>query len=182
MRRLIKLNILMFIMIVVAAPAARSAEEMVEVRLISDIDEGRGYCLDIAGGRGTDAPLDKGLQAHTCYDYTGGLLEDQSFDLALIEQGQFKIPYFDVCMSAEAIAINSAILLAPCENTDTQMFSLESNGNLIVQASPELCVTASSTEKREGRGGTPIHVMRPLSLQACSDDNSAYQAWTIFSL
>ncbi len=182
MSRAIKLNIMTFIMIVVAAPAVRSAEEIVEVRLVDDIDEVRGYCLDIAGGRGTNAPLDRGLQAHTCYDYTGSLLEDQSFNLELIDQGQFKIPYFDVCMSVAAIEVNSAILLAPCENIDTQKFSLKPNGNLIVQASPELCVTASSTEKSEGRGGTPVHVMRPLSLQACSDDNSAYQFWTIFSL
>ena len=79
--------------------------------LVADIDEERGYCPDIAGGRGADAPLDKGLQAHTCYDYTGGFLEDQSFDLELIDQGKFKIPYFDVCMSVAAIETNSAIVL-----------------------------------------------------------------------
>ncbi len=70
------------------SPAAY-ATELVEIKLIEPIDEARGYCLNIAGGRGTNAPLDKGLQAHTCYDYTGGLLEDQSFDAALIETGQF---------------------------------------------------------------------------------------------
>ncbi len=61
---------------------------------------------------GTDAPLDHGLQAHTCYDYTGGFLEEQSFDLVLIDQGKFKIPYFDVCMSVGAVETNSAVLLA----------------------------------------------------------------------
>lgn len=159
-----------------------STEELVEVKLIDDIDEPRGYCLDIAGGRGTKAPVEKGLQAHTCYDYTGGLLEDQSFDASLIQQGQFKIPYFDVCMTASSIEAGSAVMLATCESTDTQKFALEPNGNLILQAKPELCVTASSTEKKEGRGATPVHVMRPLSLQLCSEDNVAYQAWSIFSL
>ena len=47
-----------------------STEEVVEVKLIDNIDEPRGYCLDVAGGRGTKAPIEKGLQAHTCYDYT----------------------------------------------------------------------------------------------------------------
>lgn len=157
-------------------------EELVEIRLVDDIDEARGYCLDIAGGRGTDAPLDKGLQAHTCYDYTGGLLEDQSFDVALIEQGQFKINYFDVCMSAAAIETGSAILLDSCKSVDTQSFSLEPNGNLVAKANPELCITVSATEKKEGRGATPIHVMRPLSLQPCSEDSKAYQTWSKFSL
>ncbi len=159
-----------------------ATEELVEIKLLDDIDEPRGYCLDIAGGRGTKAPVEKGLQAHTCYDYTGELLEDQSFDASLIKQGQFKIPYFDVCMSASSTEVGSAVMLATCESTDTQQFSLEPNGNLILQAKPELCVTASSTEKKEGRGATPVHVMRPLSLQPCSKDNVAYQAWSIFKL
>jgi len=159
-----------------------SAETLVEVRLASNIDESRGYCLDIAGGRGTKAPLDKGLQAHTCYDYTGSLLEDQSFDADLIEQGLFRIPYFDVCMTASSTTSGAAIMLEPCESSDEQLFSLESNGNLILQANPDLCVTTSSTEKREGRGGTPVHVMRPLSLQPCSDENSDFQSWSVFSL
>lgn len=60
--------------------------------LSSNLDEARGYCLDIAGGKGANAPLDKGLQAHTCYHYTGGILEDQGFDAALISEGEFRIP------------------------------------------------------------------------------------------
>lgn len=165
-----------------AIPIAQSADDLVEIRLADDIDEDRGYCLDIAGGKGANAPVDKGLQAHTCYDYTGGLLEDQSFESALIENGQFKIPYFDVCMAASSVETGSSLALAACDGGDTQVFSLESNGHLILQANPELCVTVSSTEKREGRGGTPVHVMRPLSLQPCSEESQAYQAWSIFSL
>ena len=166
----------------ITSPAAQSAEGLVEVRLVDDIDESRGYCLDIAGGRGTDAPLDKGLQAHTCYDYTGALLEDQSFDPALIEQGQFKIPYFNVCMTASSAEAGASIMLASCEGADTQEFSLEPGGRLILNANPDLCVTASSTEKREGRGATPVHVMRPLSLQACAVENDAFQVWSLYSL
>lgn len=154
----------------------------VEIRLLDDVDEPRGYCLDIAGGRGTDAPPDRGLQAHTCYDYTGSLLEDQSFDAALVEKGQFRIPYFDVCMTVASIEIGSAITLAPCAGSDDQKFSLQADGRLSVQSKPELCVTVSSTSKREGRGGTPVHVMRPLSLQPCADESAAYQSWTIHGL
>jgi hypothetical protein len=162
--------------------ATAHASELVEIRLIDDIDEARGYCLDIAGGRGTSAPLDKGLQAHTCYDYTGGLLEDQSFEATLLEDGTFKIPYFDVCMSVPAIEPGAAITLSPCAAVETQMFSLKDNGNIVISGDTELCVTTSSTQKREGRGGTPVHVMRPLSLQPCSDEKKAYQAWTVFRI
>ena len=157
-------------------------EELVEIRLIDNVDEPRGYCLDIAGGRGRNAPLNRGLQAHTCYDYTGGLLEDQSFDAAQIAQGQFRIPYFDVCMSVLPVDIGSSVTLAPCDNTEAQTFSLQPNGQLTPKARMDLCVTVSRSDKREGRGGTPVHVMRPLSLQSCSDEQFAYQAWTVFSL
>jgi len=160
------------------------AEEasLVEVRLVDTIDEDRGYCLDIAGGKGANAPLDRGMQAHTCYDYTGSLLEDQSFDAALIKEGQFKIVYFDVCMTASAIEADASLELAACKEENTQQFSLEENGNLVVKEKPELCVTVNATEKREGRGSSPVHVMRPLSLQTCSADNAKYQTWEIFSL
>jgi len=167
---------------IVGTQAALVAGELTEIRLVNTIDESRGYCLDIAGGRGKDAPLDRGLQAHTCYDYTGSLLEDQSFDSLLIDKGEFKIPYFDVCMTASEIKKDSSIVLASCENTNKQVFSLKTNGNIVIKSDPSLCVTVNSTEKREGRGATPVHVMRPLSLQECSDDKKAYQTWDKFSL
>ena len=65
-----------------------------------------GGCCEVwvlaAGDKGASAPLDKGMQAHTCYDYTGGLLEDQSFDEALLNQRQFKIVYFLLAYSITA--------------------------------------------------------------------------------
>lgn len=163
--------------------AAQSADnELVEIKLVDDIDEARGYCLDIAGGRGAHAPLDRGLQAHTCYDYTGGLLEDQSFDAALIKQGQFKLPYFNVCMTASAIQVGASIELASCKHGSNQKFILQANGHMISEVNPELCVTVSRTQKREGRGGKPVHVMRPLSLQLCKKSESAYQRWSTYSI
>lgn len=161
---------------------ARSAENLVEVLLADELDEARGYCLDIAGGRGKNAPLDQGLQAHTCYHYTGGILEDQGFDAAHIDEGQFRIPYFDVCMSVSSVEAGAAISLDQCSTADTQKFTLKPDGQLIAQTDPELCVTISSTEKKEGRGGTPIHVMRPLSLQPCDDAVKAYQTWLLHSM
>lgn len=164
------------------AVQAQSAENLVEVQLADRLDDARGYCLDIAGGKGKNAPLDKGLQAHTCYNYTGGILEDQGFDEALIVKGEFRIPYFDVCMAVPSVEAGAPILLDSCDGTDAQKFSLKDSGQLVTQADPKLCVTVNSTEKREGRGGSPIHVMRPLSLQPCDDANKTYQTWSLFHL
>ncbi|MCV0428431.1 MAG: RICIN domain-containing protein [Roseibium sp.] len=159
-----------------------SAENLVEVLLTDKLDEERGYCLDIAGGQGKNAPLDRGLQAHTCYHYTGGILEDQGFDETLLSEGKFYIPYFDVCMTVPSVEAGAPVNLDKCTDSDTQKFLLEDNGQLVAQADPNLCVTVSQTEKREGRGGSPVHVMRPLSLQPCDNANKAYQAWSIYKL
>lgn len=181
MNKLLSISIISLGLFAGSIPAVQAAEKLVEIKLVDTIDEDRGYCLDIAGGKGENAPLDKGLQAHTCYDYTGDLLVDQSFDTELMKQGEFKIPYFDVCMTASSVAADSSIVLASCESNDSQKFTLQENGNLVAQAKPELCVTVSATEKKNGRGATPVHVMRPLSLQACSTDNKTYQTWTTFN-
>lgn len=161
---------------------AQAPEGTVEVMLASNLDDERGYCLDIAGGKGAQAPLDKGLQAHTCYHYTGTILEDQGFDKLLIANGKFLIPYFDVCMSVPAIEPGVGVSLSQCEDLDTQKFMLTESGQLIVQSNPELCVTVSSTEKREGRGGAPVHVMRPLSLEVCDNNKKNYQIWVLNQL
>lgn len=171
--------------VIVAMPLslqAASNSNTVEIMLSNTLDEDRGYCLDVAGGQGENAPLDKGLQAHTCYHYKGSILVDQGFDEALISEGKFKIPYFDVCMTATSVTLNSTIVLASCEQLDSQKFTLNTNGQIVTQTAPELCITVSSTEKREGRGSTPVHVMRPLSLQNCEEGKSDYQQWEINKL
>lgn len=162
--------------------ATRSMATLTEVVLSNELDEPRGYCLDIAGGKGANAKADRGLQAHTCYHYTGTILEDQGFDSALIEEGRFRIPYYDKCMSVASVAADTPISLEQCLDVDTQEFMLQSNGQLVTKADPSLCVTTSETEKREGRGGSPVHVMRPLSLQPCDDSRESYQRWTLKSL
>ena len=155
---------------------------VVEVMLVSNIDEARGYCLDIAGGKGANAPLDKGLQAHTCYNYSGEILEDQGFDPGAISSGQFRISYFDVCMSAPSFSEGAELSLAQCDQSDAQKFSLQANGQLVAQMAPNLCVTVSSSQKKEGRGGEPVHVMRPISLELCDESKKGYQTWTLNEL
>jgi len=158
---------------------ASASDKLVEVMLESSLDDERGYCLDIAGGKGIDAPLNKGLQAHTCYHYTGGILEDQGFNAELLNKGEFKISYFDVCMTASSFTKGAALSLAKCNQSKLQAFSLKPNGELITPSAPELCVTVDSNKKKEGRGGNPVHVMRPISLELCDSSKKAYQTWSL---
>ncbi|MDO6561970.1 hypothetical protein Q4488_01105 [Amphritea sp. 1_MG-2023] len=85
-------------------------------------------------------------------------------------------------MTVRSVQAGAAVNLAKCENLATQSFELNASGQIVIQAQPSLCVTVSSTEKKEGRGGSPVHVMRPLSLQACQDSKQPYQTWLLHSL
>ncbi|RBP79027.1 hypothetical protein EBI01_16435 [Marinomonas rhizomae] len=161
---------------------ANAASETVEVMLADNLDDTRGYCIDVAGGQGATASLDKGLQAHTCYHYTGTILEDQGFDRLSIDQDKFYLSYFDVCMSVSSLEAGESVGLAQCANQDTQKFELTDSGKIASKANPKLCLTVSSTDKKEGRGGSPVHVMRSLSLQSCETSADKYQTWSMHSL
>ena len=158
------------------------AEKRVEVMLKDPLDDKRGYCLDIAGGKGKRAPVDRGLQAHTCYNYTGVILEDQGFDAMQLADGQFRITYFDTCMEASEISKDGKLMLGKCDNSEKQQFALTEAGQLAPKADSKLCVTVDKANKREGRGGKPVHVMRPVTLQPCSDNENTYQSWVTNSL
>ena len=45
-------------------------DEKVEIYLIDELNEKRGYCLDMMGYK-LNADINKSLQAHSCYSYQG---------------------------------------------------------------------------------------------------------------
>ena len=56
------------------------ADDNVEIYLLNQLDDPRGFCIDI--GHKLKAKIDKGLQAHTCYSYQGEISPDQGFNLS----------------------------------------------------------------------------------------------------
>ena len=54
------------------------SSELVEIHLLDNLDDERGFCIDIKGHK-SRASIDKGLQAHTCYSYQGQISIDQGF-------------------------------------------------------------------------------------------------------
>ena len=133
---------------------AYSAENLVEVMLQDPLDEARGYCLDIAGGKGRKrASWIKGMQAHTCYNYTGGILEDQGFDPELISaKANSAFPILTYVCRCHLFRRARQFLLGQCNNADTQTFTLKANGQLVAKANPKLCVTVERYEKERRTG------------------------------
>ena len=73
------------------------ADDNVEIYLLNQLDDPRGFCIDIKGHK-LKAQITKGLQAHTCYSYQGEISPDQGFNSLKLTKNQFILPSFNVCM------------------------------------------------------------------------------------
>ncbi len=154
---------------------------LAEIFLLNNLDENRGYCLDIKGYK-TNADPTRGLQAHTCYSYQGSIAIDQGFDIDKMNSGQFFLPGFEVCIELSTQNDKYEIKLSACDlSNNAQNLKLTDKGEITVANDPSLCLTASDKESREGGGGEPVHLIRDLSITSCDDQKKAYQRWGLRS-
>ena len=153
--------------------------EKVEIYLIDNLDDSRGFCLDMRGYK-DNADTSRNMQVHTCYSYQGEIAVDQGFNKSKISEKEFYIPHFKVCLEADEIESSSTIELMTCDKNQKQKFILQDDGKINPEGNLNLCLTVSISS-REGGGGNPVHLIRDLSLQACNDENSELQRWSMRS-
>ncbi|MEN8660015.1 MAG: ricin-type beta-trefoil lectin domain protein [Marivita sp.] len=161
-------------MICFAIPASA---ENVEIYLLDMLDNTQnGYCIDIAKGREEAANPDDGLQGHTCYSPGGALGYDQTFDTDRFADGELFMVNFDVCAQLVSPEAGSALELATCDGSDLQNFTFSGEGLIVPTSASEMCVTVG----QDTRGGrSDANQIKVLSLEACSDDLSAFQTWGV---
>ena len=157
----------------------RGFTETVEVYLLNNLNDTRGFCIDMTGYK-TSADVNKALQTHSCYSYQGSISVDQGFDVSKISNGEFNLPFFNVCMEAESAESSSGLILRGCDKRPKQQFVVEGDGKIKPISDLSLCLTTSD-EYREGGGGSPVHLIRDLSLSACDTSFSSRQSWGIRS-
>ena len=146
-----------------------------EVYLLNNLNDTRGFCIDMTGYK-TNADINKALQTHSCYSYQGSVSVDQGFDVSKISNGEFSLPFFNVCMEIENAEPSSVLILRGCDKNPKQQFVFEDDGKIKPVNDLGLCLTASS-DYREGGGGSPVHLIRDLSLSACDESLSTRQSW-----
>jgi hypothetical protein len=151
--------------------------ESVEIYIRDQLDEPRGYCLDIKGYK-LKAKINNGLQAHTCYSYQGEIAVDQAFDSLKLTKNQFFLPVFDVCMESGSIAVSAPIRLNKCNYGKLQDFKLDIKGRIYPSSDTKLCLTVEQGQSKKGGGGSPVHLKRNLTLQPCSIALRPYQIWS----
>ena len=151
---------------------------LAEIQLVNKLDDQRGYCIDIRGHK-ERAKVQRGLQAHTCYSYQGQIGVDQAFDASLVATGIFFLPAFDVCMEAENSSQGSRLTLTGCAEHNLQKFDLNSANEIRLVVNNGLCLAVNDGKPKEGGGGTPVHLMRRLTLEYCATTKDKYKHWRI---
>ena len=163
-------------MLLLAQPAY--AATIVEVTLVDKLDEPRGFCLDIVGSQRRAAPA-QGLQAHTCYSYQGKLAVDQGFVGEGLKNGEFRLPWFNACLTRLDGPAASTPSLRDCDGGPRQRFHITISGHITPESDSTLCLTVDDTASRPGGGGKPPHLIRSLMFRACAVDLDKFQKWRI---
>ena len=76
---LLFLGITIFLSITTSVVSGQSDFDLVEIKLVDNLDDKRGFCIDIKGYK-SRAKIERGLQAHTCYSHQGEIAIDQGLD------------------------------------------------------------------------------------------------------
>ena len=150
--------------------------EIVGIYSLKQMDDDRGFCIDIRGHK-SKAKVNRGLQAHTCYSYQGEVSVDQGFDSSKLIENQFHLPAFNVCMEAASVTASASLQLTKCRDGQLQRFEWDKEGKIYLMDDKSLCLTVAQGESRKGGGGSPVHLIRNLSMETCSDTLKPFQRW-----
>ena len=150
--------------------------EIVEIYSLNQMDDDRGFCIDIRGHK-SKAKVNRGLQAHTCYSYQGEVAVDQGFDSRKLMKNQFQLPAFNVCMEAESVTASASLQLSKCRNGQLQRFAWDKKGKIHIMDDKNPCLTVAQGKSKKGGGGSPVHLIRNLSMETCSNTLKPFQRW-----
>lgn len=137
------------------------------LQLVDPLDEPEFYCVDVPGFRDS-LRTDRPLQAHTCKPNAA----DELFIADQPETGQFLMPAYDLCMTAE----EGQVYTRPCAALPAQQF-VHREDLTIGPAGADLClaVAGGSGEPAGGRS----HLRRDLRLLPCSGVEPALSQWIL---
>ena len=152
------------------------ADDSVEIYLLNQLDDPRGFCIDIKGHK-LKAQINKRLQTHTCYSYQGEVSPDQGFNSLKLTKNQFLLSSFNVCMEASSPTPSTNLRLRKCDDNKLQNFEWSNKNKIRLTSNRKLCLTVDQGPSKKGGGGFPVHLMRNLSLELCSKSLNPYQAW-----
>ena len=173
---LLLLGVIFYLCFTASNVWSKSGVDLVEIKLLNDLDDKRGFCIDIKGYK-FRAKIKRGIQAHTCYSYQGEIAVDQGLDTKKLKQRQLFFPNFNVCVHPTLYKNRLILNLMKC--TETEIFIFGEDNTIRLKNNTNLCLTVGKEPSRKGGGGSPIHLMRNVSMQKCNIQSFIYQTWGI---
>ena len=67
--------------------------------------------------------------------------------------------------------------LEKCGSTEEFVFS--EDNTIRLKNNTNLCLTVAEGNSRKGGGGSPLHLIRDLSMKICNQQNTVYKTWGI---
>lgn len=152
------------------------SSELVEIHLLDNLDDDRGFCIDIKGHK-SRAKIERGIQAHTCYSYQGQISIDQGFKKHSLTNSSFYILGFSVCMKVKSVNFKHEVILGKCDNMNLDSLTFSENNQIHLTKDKSYCLTVIENSLRSGKGGSPIHKMRDIELLKCNKNINYLQKW-----
>ena len=149
------------------SPTLESATAPSLLQLADPLDEPEFYCVDVPGFRDS-LRTDRPLQAHTCKPGAA----DELFHADRPESGQFLMPAYALCMTAEG----DRVYTRPCADKSDQRFVHRADLT-IRTAADDLCLAVAGG-KGEPAGGRS-HLRRDLRLMPCAAAEPALSQWLL---
>ena len=154
----------------------KSGNDLVEIMLLDNLDDTRGFCIDIRGHK-YKAKIERGLQVHTCYSYQSKIAVDLGLSAKRLKQKELFFPYFDVCVYPTSFNKPLSLNLQKCETK--QIFIFGEDNTIRLKNNKNLCLTVVKENSRKGGGGSPVHLIRNVSMEVCNSQMSIFQSWGI---
>ena len=167
---------ILFLCLFILSKNISYSSELVEIYLLDNLDDERGFCIDIKGHK-SRAKIERGIQAHTCYSYQGQISVDQGFKKQSLTNSIFYIPGFSVCMKVKSAHFEYEVVLGKCDNMNLDSFTFSENNEIHLIQDKSYCLTVVENSLRKGKGGSPIHKMRDIELQKCNNNIHHLQRW-----
>ena len=146
------------------------------LRSADNLEDSRGYCLDIPGF-GPRLRKDAPISTHSCKYSLPGFWVDELFELT--DSLQLRLPEYDLCLSAEALEAGSHINTVACEDSAAHAWVVNADGRVTPEGAPALCVTlaAQKVYVNSALGNITPYSSRSVSLEDCSSNRQYYQRW-----
>ncbi len=156
-----------------ARPPAAVEEEGWFLRTVAPLGDDRGMCIDLPGWTPSNIVFDVPVQTHTCKH--GWWNHDGRFDRAAIGDGRVEMPFFERCLEAASAEQGARFFVMPCDGGERQHFQQLESGQIVLEGSPELCVSIPDEPHRDAGGDS--FWANGLVLEMCSDGAAERQRW-----